>query len=133
MATHKNANVAGDIEVTEKRGGVEKPKTKRIFTILAFVLPVATGFLIATNRMPDIISAVASFFVTDPVQGANIDRGYSVTKPSQLNILDTDASDGYVVLARLDPGINPNLTVRIWSNASTRGKTNAMKKEKQDQ
>jgi len=41
VATHKNATAAGDIEVTEKHGeGVEKPKTKRVFTALAFILPV---------------------------------------------------------------------------------------------
>ena len=74
-----------------------------------------TGVVIALNRIPDLGSAIASFFVTDPVKSLNIDRGYSADDTSQINVFDDEAINGYIIKARLDPAIDANFTVRIWS------------------
>jgi uncharacterized protein (TIGR02145 family) len=80
-----------------------------------FLVPVATGLTIGLTRLPEFISAVASFFVTDPVKQVNVDRGYSVDSTSQVNVYDDEAINGYVLKARLSPAVDAEFTVRIWS------------------
>ena len=77
-----------------------------------------TGLTIALNRIPEFADAVASFFVTDPVKSLNIDRGYSADSTSQVNVFDDEAINGYVIKARLDPAVDTNFAVRIWSASS---------------
>ena len=88
---------------------------KALFLALVFMLPLMTGLTIALNRIPQFADAVASFFVTDPVKPLNIDRGYSADDTSQVNVFDDEAVNGYIIKARLDPAIDANFTVRIWS------------------
>jgi len=77
------------------------------------------GLTLALNSFSEITSALAAFFVTDPMKGVNIDRGFSVDETSQVNIYDEEADYGYNIKARLDSGIDVNYTVRIWSASST--------------
>ena len=71
-------------------------RSERVFLVLVFLVPVATGLTIGLMRLPEFLSAVASFFVTDPVKQVNIDRGFSAAiQSSQLNIFDDEAVSGY--------------------------------------
>lgn len=94
-------------------------KKQTMFLIAAFMIPVVTGLAIGLSRLPEIVSAIASFFVTDPVKSLNVDRGYSADSTSQLNVQDDEAINGYIIKARLGSGVDANFTVRIWSDDSS--------------
>jgi uncharacterized protein (TIGR02145 family) len=62
---------------------------------------------------------LANFFTTDPVKNLTITRGNGTDTTSQVNIADPDATDGYIIRAKLTADISADFSVNIWSDAST--------------
>ena len=93
-------------------------KKRALFLTLLFGLPLITGLNLILTNFQEVTSALASFFVTDPIKGVNIDRGNFVIESSQVNVYDEEADNGYLVKARLDPLVDANFSVAIWSASS---------------
>ncbi|MDR1033031.1 MAG: hypothetical protein LBL84_03425 [Candidatus Nomurabacteria bacterium] len=62
---------------------------------------------------------VANFFTTEPVKNLTITRGNGADSTSQVKVADPDATDGYIIRAKLTADISADFSVNIWSDAST--------------
>jgi uncharacterized protein (TIGR02145 family) len=60
---------------------------------------------------------VASFFVTDPIQTANVSQGTGIDATSEVNVADPDATNGYFIKAKLRSNLTANFNILIWADS----------------
>jgi uncharacterized protein (TIGR02145 family) len=81
---------------------------------------IALALIVATATSVKVLAdVIASFTVAEPDKTVNVIRGNSVDDTSTVNVSDPDATDGYIIKAKLSADIAADFTVQIWSEDST--------------
>jgi uncharacterized protein (TIGR02145 family) len=80
---------------------------------------IALALIVATATSVKVLAdVIASFTVAEPDKTVNVNRGNSVDDTSTVNVSDPDATDGYIIKAKLTADISADFAVYIWSDDS---------------